>query len=185
VPATAPTAETYHRLITLLDGGCARYRLIDHASAGSTDVVSRLRGNPLAAAAKCIVVRVGLSKRERQYLLAVVPGDRRVDLELVRRLYRGRDAAFAQREVAERLAGCVSGSILPFSFHPDLQVVVDRRLLVHDQLYFNAARLDRSMELCTEDYLVLARPLIAHITEPGEDHVPFTHQHPVPHRLQR
>jgi Ala-tRNA(Pro) deacylase len=152
--------QTYGRLIRLLEAAGARYRLIQHAAEGRTEIASRYRKNPLSQAAKCIVVRIGVGKKQRRYLLAVVPGDKRVDLDELRRLYGGTNAAFAAREVAERLTGCVSGSIVPFSFNTELQLVVDRRLLTHDQLYFNAARLDRSVALHTGDYLALARPRI-------------------------
>lgn len=55
--------DTYDRFIALLDGGAARYRLIDHASEGRTELVSALRGNALAAAAKCLVIMVKLGKK--------------------------------------------------------------------------------------------------------------------------
>jgi Ala-tRNA(Pro) deacylase len=157
------TAETYRRLITLLDSNRARYRLIHHAAEGRTDLASAHRRHPVAQAAKSLVVRVKLSKRKRRYVLAVIPGDRFVDLARLSHLFGGMGAAFATKDVAEELAGSVSGSILPFSFDPELEVVVDRGLLVHDELYFNAARLDRSVALHTEDYLALASPPVEDI----------------------
>jgi Ala-tRNA(Pro) deacylase len=50
--------DTYTRLISLLDAHGARYRLIDHEPEGRTEVVSPMRGNALAQAAKCIVLMV-------------------------------------------------------------------------------------------------------------------------------
>ncbi|MFF4041499.1 YbaK/EbsC family protein [Streptomyces sp. NPDC001816] len=77
----------------------------------------------------------------------VVVGDRRLDMTRVRELYGCTDAAFAAREVAERLSGCVSGCVVPFTFDPDLELVVDTALLDNDWIYFNAARLDLSIAL--------------------------------------
>ncbi|MBQ0988755.1 YbaK/prolyl-tRNA synthetase associated domain-containing protein [Micromonospora sp. H61] len=139
------------------------FRLMRHRAEGCTELVSRLRQHDLAQAAKCLVIRVGLTKRSRRYVLAVVPGDRRVDLDAVRCLAGGTKALFAQRDVAERLAGSVSGSIIPFAFDPELDLIVDRNLVLQDELYFNAGRLDLSMALRTADYLALARPRIARI----------------------
>jgi Ala-tRNA(Pro) deacylase len=96
--------------------------------------------------------------------LAVVPGDARVDLPAVKALLGGTYIAFASAEVAERLAGSVAGTILPFSFHPDLRLIVDPALLDNDALYFNAARLDRSLVLATADYVAVANPRLARIT---------------------
>jgi Ala-tRNA(Pro) deacylase len=152
--------DAYQRLVSLLDEAGARYRVIDHPPEGRTEAVSAYRGNPVASAAKCIVVMVKLDKRTSKYFLAVVPGDARVDLLALRRLAGGTYAAFASTDKAEALAGSVSGTILPFSFHPDLELVVDPGLVRHSEIFFNAARLDRSLALDTEDYLRLADPKV-------------------------
>lgn len=154
----ASAADAYQRLIAMLDSGGARYRVIDHAPEGRTDVVSGYRGHPLACAAKCLIVMVKTGKRTSRYYLAVVPGDARVDLPALKTLADGSYVAVASTDKAETLAGSVSGTILPFSFHPDLAVVADPALLTHPEIYFNAARLDRSLALDTRDYLRLANP---------------------------
>jgi Ala-tRNA(Pro) deacylase len=41
----------------------------------------------------------------------------------VKRLLGGTYAAFASREIAERVAGRVSGTIFPFAFDPELELV--------------------------------------------------------------
>lgn len=164
-PAAPAVPAAYDRLIALLDEGGARYRLIDHAPEGRTELVSALRGNTLPQAAKCIVVMVKIGKKTKRHVLAVVPGDRRVDLGAVKELLGGTYAGFATPQIAEELAGSVSGTILPFSFHPDLELVVDPDLLAHEEIYFNAARLDRSMALVTADYQTLARPRTAAVAE--------------------
>jgi Ala-tRNA(Pro) deacylase len=151
------------RLIAMLDSNEARYRLLPHPPEGRTEVASRLRRHQLAQAAKCIVIRVALDRKARQYVLAVVAGDRYIDLDRVRRLLGGTKALFAQRTVAERLAGSESGTIVPFAFDPELALIVDHGLLAHDEIYFNAARLDESIVLNTRDYLRLAQPRIEFI----------------------
>jgi len=154
---------TYARLLALLDLQGAKYRLIDHAPEGRTEIVSRLRGNGLRQAAKRIVVMVKVGKKTTRYVLAVVPGDRRADLEAIRRLLGGTYVSFASAEIAERLAGSVSGTILPFAFDTALELIVDPELLEQQELFFNAARLDRSIILDTGHYVALARPRIAPI----------------------
>ncbi|HEY3685595.1 MAG TPA: YbaK/EbsC family protein [Streptosporangiaceae bacterium] len=155
--------ETYDKLIALLDERGARYRLIDHEPEGRTEIVSRMRGNDLARAAKCVVVMVKVDRKTRRYVLAVVPGDARVDLDAVKRLHSGRYAGFADQEAAERLAGSASGTILPFAFDPELELVADPRLLDGEEVFFNAARLDRSLALATADYAAIADPRRAEI----------------------
>ena len=42
-------------------------------------------------------------------------------------------------------------------------VVVEEDLLANETLFFNAGRLDRSMELDTKDWIAVARPRVAKI----------------------
>lgn len=155
--------DTYTQLIALLDSHKAHYRLIDHEPEGRTEVVSPMRGNSLSQAAKCIVLMVKIGKKVTKYILAVVPGDARVDLNAIKALLGGTYVAFASPDIAERLAGSVTGTVLPFSFNAQLELVVDPSLLENEEIYFNAARLDRSLALKTSDYFEIARPRLARI----------------------
>ena len=155
----------YDKLIDLLDAEGAGYRVLDHAPEGRTDLVSELRGNALAQAAKCVVVMVKIGKKAKRHVLAVVPGDRRVDLAALKALLGGSYAAFASQDVAEALAGSASGTILPFTWHPELELIVDPALVEQDELFFNAARLDRSIALATNDYVAITQPRVEPIAE--------------------
>lgn len=55
--------------------------------------------------------------------------------------------------------------MLPFSFSPELELIVDPSLLENEDLYFNAARLDRSMVLKANDYVNLVKPRLEHIAQ--------------------
>lgn len=131
-----------------------QYQLIDHAPEGYTELVSAIRGNILLQAAKCIVLMVKIGKEITSYIFAVVPGDAKIDLQAIKAQIRGTYVAFASSEIAEQLAGSVAGTILLFSFNPKLELVVDPSLLENDEIYFNAARLDRSLVPKTGDYVL-------------------------------
>ncbi|MFF5016316.1 YbaK/EbsC family protein [Streptomyces sp. NPDC001165] len=162
-----PDHDTYQQLIDLLDASRVDYRLIDHAPEGATETVSALRGHPVSEAAKCIVLRVKVDRRTTRHVLAVVPGDRRVDLDAVRALFAARYVGFSDAETAERLARSVPGTVLPFSFDPELELVADPDVVARSRLYFNAARLDRSLCLTGTDYARLAGPRVARIASPA------------------
>ena len=74
----------YDKLIAYLDQHQAQYRLIQHEAEGRTDVVSQLRGNTLAQAAKCIIVMVKIGKKDKKYVLAVIAGDAKLDMNAVK-----------------------------------------------------------------------------------------------------
>jgi Ala-tRNA(Pro) deacylase len=160
---TTRAADAYTRLLAILDAQAARYRIIEHAPEGRTDVVSAMRGNELSDAAKCIVLMVKIGKKTTRYVLAVVPGNARVDFGRVRALFGATYVSFAATDEAERLAGSVAGTILPFAFDSELELVVDPALLERSELYFNAGRLDRSIALSTGDYVALAKPRLERV----------------------
>lgn len=157
--------DTYAQLITYLDENHVPYRLIDHAPEGRTEIVSAMRGNQVSQAAKCIILMVKIGKKITRYVLAVVPGHARVDLNAVKALLGGTYASFASKDIAERLAGSEAGTVLPFSFTPELELMVDPSLLENEDIYFNAARLDRSMVLKASDYVGLVKPRLERIAQ--------------------
>ena len=64
---------------------------------------------------------------------------------------------------AQELTGCVMGAVPPFALNPELAIVVEQDRLANESLFFNAGRLDRSMELDTRDWLAVAKPRVARI----------------------
>lgn len=163
----AETGNSYDRLIGLLEEGRATFRIIEHAPEGRTDVVSKLRGHNVAEAAKCIIVMLKFGKKDTRFLLAVVPGDRRLDLAAIRTLKGATYAGFAPPDRAQQLARSVMGTVLPFALDPRLELVADIDIRNSAEIYFNAARLDRSIALATDDYVRLAKPRFERISVAG------------------
>lgn len=153
----------YEQLVETLNRANATYRVIDHAPEGRTEIVSPLRGHPTEQAAKCMIVMVKLGKKRTTYVLAVVPGTAKVDLDAIKQLFGGTYVSFASSNIAEELAGSMVGTVLPFAFDERLVLIADPALMQSPKLYFNAARLDRSVELDTGDYARIARPRIERI----------------------
>jgi Ala-tRNA(Pro) deacylase len=151
-------ADAYTHLIEFLDEHRAHYRLLDHPPEGQTDIVSGMRGHDVAAAAKCILLMVKLGKKTTKYVLAVIPGDARVDFAAIKALLSATYVSFVTPHLAEEMAGTVIGTILPFAFNPEFELIVDPGLLTHEEIFFNAGRLDRSVALLTKDYMALTKP---------------------------
>ncbi|MFY9484078.1 MAG: YbaK/EbsC family protein [Patescibacteria group bacterium] len=157
--------DTYTKLIELLDQHGAQYRLIDHPPEGRTELVSPMRGHDISRAAKCMILMVKIGKKDKKFVLGVIPGNARISFNAVKALFGGTYISFASPDIAERLAGSVAGTVLPFSFDPELILIVDPSLRKNEFIYFNAARLDRSVELKTSDYLKIANPRFEPIAE--------------------
>jgi Ala-tRNA(Pro) deacylase len=159
--------EVFERLEALLTRNQARYRLLEHAAAGRSVEVAAIRGTEVSQGAKALVCRVKISSNQRKNVLAVFPADKQADLDAIARAAGGKKASLASPDLARELTGCEIGAIPPFSFNPDLTLLVDPSLRErHEEIVFNAGRLDASILLNTDDYFRLAAPEEAPLIKP-------------------
>lgn len=156
-------SDIHEQLCALLDREGATYRVIEHEAEGRTELIAKIRGNRIEQSIKSIVLQVRVSKKENVYCLANVPGDCRIDFDGVKRHFNADSAAFAAREKAQELTGCVIGAIPPFSFSDQLQVLADPLITENEEVVFNAGRLDRSIFMKLDDYLRIAKPQLTKI----------------------
>lgn len=156
-------SDVFDRLVALLSEAQAKFRVIEHEAEGRSEKISVIRGNRPEQAAKAMVLDVRGGGGGRRNVLAILPGSAKLDFAAVAQVFEARKCGFASPESAQALTGCVMGAVPPFSLNPDLSVVVDEELLANETLFFNAGRLDRSMELDTKDWIAVAKPRVARI----------------------
>jgi Ala-tRNA(Pro) deacylase len=160
-------ADVFDQLVTMLSDAKAKFRVIEHAPEGRSEAISVIRGNRPDQAAKAMVLDLRGGGGGKRHVLAILPGNRKLDFNAVATLFEARKCGFASPDTARALTGCVMGSVPPFSLDPALALVVDQDLLANETLFFNAGRLDRSMELDTKDWLAVAKPRVAKIAANG------------------
>jgi Ala-tRNA(Pro) deacylase len=152
--------QVFETLVALLEANHARFRIIEHPAEGRSEIVAELRGTKPGQGAKAMFCR-----SMGTFVLAVLPGDRKLDFRKLADAVGKRKAGLATPEEAMRETGCVIGAIPPFAFSPKIQLVVDPALIEnHDEIAFNAGRLDRSIVLDSEDYVRIAHPHMASVS---------------------
>ena len=159
--------DVHQQLRDLLDRENAAYRVVEHEPEGRTEMIAKIRGNRIEQSIKSIVVQVRLNRKENIYCLANVPGDCRIDFDGIKRHFEADSVAFAARDKAQALTGCVIGAIPPFSFSDQLQVLADPLIQQNEEVVFNAGRLDRSIFMKLDDYIRIAKPRMAKIALRG------------------
>lgn len=160
-------SDVFDRLVSLLSEAKAKFRIIEHEAEGKSEAISAIRGNRPEQAAKAMVLDVRGGGGGKRPVLAILPGSAKLDFNAVASLFEARKCGFASPETAQELTGCVMGAVPPFAFNPALSIVVEEDLLANETLFFNAGRLDRSMELDTRDWMAIAKPRIARIAARG------------------
>lgn len=153
----------FNKLHQVLLDHQARFRVIEHPAEGISDKVALIRGTHPGQGAKAMLCK--LKGGEHELVLAVLSGDMRIDFKQVAQVLHAKKATLASPEEAMAATGCVIGAIPPFSFNPDMPLIVDKALLERfDEIAFNAGCLDKSIVLNCIDYQRIAAPLLVTIT---------------------
>ena len=152
-------SSVFEELVALLDARHARYRVIEHPAEGRSDLVASLRGTLPGQGAKAMLCK---SREETpRFVLAVLPGDRKLDFRKVADAAGLKRATLATADEVLRETGCPIGAVPPFSLSGSIALLADPQLTdTWPEIAFNAGRLDRSMVLDSRDYLRIARPAL-------------------------
>lgn len=150
----------FKQLTQLLDDNQAKYRVMEHSTAGKSEEVAKIRGTQLGQGAKGLVCHVK-GNGVKQHVLAILPADKQADLSKIAIAIGGTRASLASPKEVDELTQCVFGAIPPFSFHPNLLLIADPLLFARfDELAFNAGTLELSIILNTQDYQRIAQPTL-------------------------
>ncbi|AHG75877.1 YbaK/prolyl-tRNA synthetase-associated domain protein [Mannheimia varigena USDA-ARS-USMARC-1296] len=152
--------QTFQQLTALLDSHQARYRIVEHSSAGKSEEVAKIRGTEIGQGAKALVCKVK-GNGIKQAVLAILPADYQADLSKIAEHLGGLRASLASPAEVAELTDCVFGAIPPFSFHSDLLLVAEPSLFErYDELAFNAGTLECSIILNATDYQRIVNPTL-------------------------
>ena len=157
-PALTAVAERLERW--LRERG-AHFRLLEHAPVFTSEEASRVRGTPIEAGAKALV----LIAHDRP-VHVVLPGHRRVDNARLRAILGSRTLRFATTEELLALTGCVPGSVPPFGNLFGLPVFVDEQLAQREEIAFNAGSNTVSIVMRCADFLRLSEASVHQLSRP-------------------
>ncbi len=121
-----------------------------------------MRGTRLASGAKALIC-----KADEQFVLFVMPADRRLDSREVRKQFGLRGLRFATREEVAALTGLEPGAIPPFGQLFNLPTYCDESLRMQPRINFNAGDHAISVSVATSDYLAVERPAMGNFTQAG------------------
>jgi Ala-tRNA(Pro) deacylase len=147
----APTV--FERLNGFLQDKGVEFSVLQHTPVFTSDEAAAVRGTSLASGAKALVC-----KADDQFVLIVLPANRRLASKLVRKESGVKSLRFATREEVQQLTGLAPGSIPPFGTLFNLPTWCDRRLSDQSQINFNAGDHAISISMSYEDFLRAESP---------------------------
>jgi Ala-tRNA(Pro) deacylase len=164
----AALTPVFQQLCARLDAAGARYRVVRHPAAGTSESVAKVRGTEVGQGAKAMLCRVGgkggKGGHAGAFVLGVLPGDQRLDFKKLGAALGGGKASLVSAEHAQALTGCVIGAIPPFAPSPEVALILDPQLTErYAEIAFNAGSLEASIVLDAADYLRIAQPRVVEI----------------------
>ncbi len=145
----------------LLDEGRVSYEVYNHRSAFTAQETAQALHDSGKQMAKVVILEV-----DGAFVMAVLPGDRLVDLRKVARALDAREIVRIanENEFAAVFPGCEVGAMPPFGELFGVPVVVDMRLADRKEIFFNAGNHNQTVRLAYRDYEGLAEPFIADLS---------------------
>jgi prolyl-tRNA editing enzyme YbaK/EbsC (Cys-tRNA(Pro) deacylase) len=142
------------------------FETFEHEPVRTSEQAAKTRpGYSLQQGAKAIIVRVKKSRKDKAYVMLVLPADLRFDNKKVKDYFGSKDVRFAtEQEVLDLTGGVQVGAVPPFGNLFDLEVLADPQLLENEKIVFNAGDRRFSVAMKSEDYIKLVNPTIADIT---------------------
>jgi len=132
----------------------------DHQEKGA-EFAARTVGFPLAQTIKTLVVDVD----GRNFILALMPGDRQLSLKKIAAACNTKRAAMAEIADAERLTGYLVGGISPFGTQKPLKVIMEATLKTHSEVMINAGRRGTMIKMKPGDIIETLKVRLADITD--------------------
>lgn len=97
-------------------------------------------------------------------VVALVGGDRQVDMDQLAAVHGGAQASLADPETVERTTGYPVGGVPPLGHDADLPTYLDERVLKHDSVYPAAGTAERLFEIDPQRLLDLTNATVAGFT---------------------
>ena len=147
------SGSAFERVSGMLKGKSIAFEVLRHAPVFTSEEAAAVRGTPLGSGAKALVC-----KADEQFVMIVLPADRKLASKAVRKVAGLKSLRFASREEVEQLIGLAPGSIPPFGSLYSLPTWCDERLAEHSRINFNAGDHSISISMTYADYLTAEQP---------------------------
>jgi Ala-tRNA(Pro) deacylase len=151
-------SSVFDRLSALLQAENAEHSVLRHAPVFTSEQAAAVRGTSLASGAKALVVK------GNEFVLLVLPADRKLDSKKARAGLGAKSLRFATREEVEQLTGLQPGSIPPFGSLFGLATYCDPALGQNASINFNAGDHTLSVQLPYADFVRVEKPVMLEMT---------------------
>lgn len=146
----------HQKIIEFLESNGIEYKETVHEPVFTSEQAAKIRGVSLSTGAKALLLKL-----ESGFVLALLPGDRRLDSKKLKKIIGTKNISFASPEQVEETMGCKIGACYPFGHVANLRTYADFALSKNEIINFNAGLHDHSIEMKWADFYRVEKPVMA------------------------
>lgn len=152
--------SVFQRIERMLTEQAVAFEVARHEPVYTSEQAAAVRGVALASGAKALIC-----KGDDQFVMVVLPADRKLAGKTLRRARGWRRLRFATADEVQELTGLQAGSIPPFGRLFNLPTLCDARLGENATINFNAGDHCISVSMAYADYVRVEKPELGEFAE--------------------
>jgi Ala-tRNA(Pro) deacylase len=153
---TEVTMPVEANIVSILKKAKITYEVVEHEPVYTNPAMAEALGVREAETVKSLV----LLTKEKQMVVLVLPGDKKVDWKKAAAGIGTKKVSFAKPEAVLEKVGCEVGCVPPFGQLTQLPIFMDTELTRKDFVYFNPGRHDKSFKIKAWDLKKVSRPAL-------------------------
>lgn len=142
------------KIIGILNDNNIAYEIFNHEPVYTNPVMAEALGVTEGETVKSLV----LATKEKEMIVLVLPGDKRVNWKQAAAGAGTKKVSFAKPEAVGTAVGCEVGCVPPFGHLTTLPIYMDPDLTKKNFVYFNPGVHDKSFKIKAWDLKKLCRP---------------------------
>jgi prolyl-tRNA editing enzyme YbaK/EbsC (Cys-tRNA(Pro) deacylase) len=152
--------EIEEKILSSLKAQGIEYEVFEHDPVYTCPQMANFLKTDEAHIAKSMIVK----KSDGTYLLAVLPGNRKIDFYRLGQVTKAAPVILAPKKEAEEIALCSVGCVYPLGNIINLETLFDSAILRQAYVYFNPGSHTKSVKISTQSLIKLANPTVAEFT---------------------
>ncbi|MBI2022547.1 hypothetical protein HYS97_01715 [Candidatus Daviesbacteria bacterium] len=151
--------DSYRKIIDFLNSNNISFEEIEHEAVYTSEEASKVRGMSLDGGMKSLLI-----KAKDEYVLAVIPGNQRLDTKKLKKVLGVNDLRFARPEEVVEVMGCEVGACYPFGNLIVVRMLIDEKLSKNELISFNPGVHTKSIKMKWKDYQTKVNPKLFDLT---------------------
>jgi len=150
------------KVMGYLDSLNIPYKILPHKKPVYTcEDAARERNVPLNEMVKCIL----LMDKDKKYVLACCPADKRVDLDKIRAVLDCKRLSFATEKEIEKITGHNIGAVPPLLLKEKIPIIFDNKIKEKKKVNISSGDPSAGIEIDADDLIKIINPIIMDITQ--------------------